>query len=347
MTEVNSFSPVRLALVGVGGHGQAMQDAVAETRAVDLRAVYDIDEQAMQETADRFGCDAAASYEAVLGRDDLEAVVLVTPNAVHRKQTEAAMEAGLHVLVEKPIANAVSDGRAMIEAADAAGRVLMVGHDMRRSRGSRKTRQLLEDGRLGKVISMEIHFSMDTVQRLPPDSWRLDPDQCPLLPIMQLGIHGIDLVQYFFRPMEEVSAFTRSVATPPDVVDSVAASFRTGDGVQGTLISNYCSQPTFEYRISGTEATLRSNAHKLWVRTTEETNMHGGGPAAMEDYSAYSHESYTRQMDAFARAIREGTDPETDGWVGLQALAVVEALQHSAETDTRQTVPDVRAPQTA
>lgn len=338
---------MRLGLVGVGGHGRAIQDSVEETDIVDLRAVYDVDETAMQEAVERFGCDAAASYEAMLERDDLEAVVLATPNALHRPQAEAAFEAGLHVLVEKPIANTVADGRAMVEAREAADRLLMVGHDMRRSRAPRKTRRILEEGRLGEVVSMEIHFSMDTATRLPADSWRLQPDQCPLLPIMQLGIHGIDLVQYFFRPMAEVFTFTRSVTTPSEVVDSVAASFRTEDDIHGTLVSNYCSQPTFEYRITGTEATLRSSAHKLWFRTKEDTNVHGGGGTEMEDFSAYPYESYTRQMKAFGRAVREGTDPETDGWVGLQALAVVEALQQSAEAGTLQTVPDVRSPQTA
>lgn len=347
MTESNSLTPVRLGLVGVGGHGRAMQDAIEETDVVDLRAVYDVDEAVMEEAVAQFGCDAAPSYEALVARDDLEAVVLATPNALHRPQAEAAFEAGLHVLVEKPIANTVADGHAMIETAEAADCLLMVGHDMRRSRAPRKTRRLLEEGRLGEVVSMEIHFSMDTVRRLSPDSWRLQPDQCPLLPIMQLGIHGIDLVQYFFRPISEVFAFTRSITTPPDVVDSVAANFRTRDHIQGTLISNYCSQPTFEYRITGTEATLRSNAHKLWFRRGEDTDVHGGGPAEMEDFSAYSHESYTRQMEAFGRAVRQGADPETDGWVGLQALAVVEALQHSVDTGTLQTVPDVRSPQTA
>jgi predicted dehydrogenase len=342
-----SSSPVRLALVGAGGHGHAIQDAIEDTEIVDLRAVYDVDETAMREAAERFEGDPAASYEALLRRDDLEAVVLATPNALHRSQAEAAFQAGLHVLVEKPIANTVADGRAMIEAAETADRLLMVGHDMRRSRGPRKTRRVLEKGGLGEVISMEIHFSMDTVQHLPPDSWRLQPDQCPLLPIMQLGIHGIDLVHYFFGPITEVFAFTRSAAAPPGVVDSVAATFRTENGLQGTLISNYCTQPTFEYRITGTEATLRSNAHKLWFQTGENTTKHGGGPAELEDFSAHSHESYARQMEAFGRAIREGTDPETDGWVALQALAVVEALRRSAETSARQTVPDVRSPQAA
>lgn len=324
-----------------------IQHSIEQADAVEMVAVYDVDTDAMRRAADRFACDAANSYEAILERGDLEAVVLATPNHLHRPQAEAAFEAGCDVLVEKPIANTVADGQAMHDAAERAGRILMVGHNMRRNRAPRKTRRLLDEERLGDIVSVEAHFSTDSAAQLDSDAWRLRPDQCPLLPVMQLGIHAIDLIHYFFSPIDEVYTFTRSVTTPPEVVDSVSAVFRTQEGVQGTLISNYCTQSTFEYRIAGTAATLKSNAHQLWYRTVEATDMHGGGPAEVDDFSAYWRESYVRQMRAFGRAVRGGTHPETDARVGLQALAVVEALQRSAETNSPQQVPRFRETQTA
>lgn len=311
-----------------------------------MAAVYDVDAGAMQQAAARCGCATAASYEALLQRDDLEAVVLVTPNALHRPQAEAAFEAGLDVLVEKPIANTVAEGLAMLEAAERSGRLLMVGHNMRRSRVSRKTRRLIDEGRLGEVVSVELHFSVPGLKHLPEDAWRLQPEQCPLLPVMQLGIHAIDLVHYFFGLIEEVFAFPRSVKAPPGVIDSVTAAFQTVGGVPGTLVSNYCTQETFAYRIAGTEATLQSNAHRLWYRRTEDTDMHGRGDAEVDDYAVHWQESYVRQMDAFGRAVREGAHSETDGRAGLQALAVVEALQQSVETHAPQSVPLLREIQT-
>lgn len=334
---------MRVAQVGLGGHGGMIQYSIEATDAVEMAAVYDIDADEMQQAADRFGCDAAASYEALLTRDDIDAVVLVTPNHLHRPQVEAAFAAGCDVLVEKPIANTVADGKAMVDAGENAGRLLMVGHNMRRNRACRKTRRMLEEERLGEIVSVELHFSADSAARLSEDSWRLRPNQCPLLPVMQLGIHAIDLMHYFFGPIEEVFTFTRSITTPPEVVDSVAATFRAAGGVHGTLISNYCSQTTFSYRITGTEATLESNAHRLSLRTTDATDMHGGGPAEVDDYSDYWRESYARQMQAFRDAVRTRTLPETDGRVGLRALAVVEALQRAAETQTPQSVPAVRS----
>ena len=78
------------------------------------------------------------SYEALLKRDDIDGVILVTPNAVHREQTVLAAQYGKHVFVDKPIANTIADGEEMIAACQKAGVVLMVGHHMRRSAGYRK-----------------------------------------------------------------------------------------------------------------------------------------------------------------------------------------------------------------
>lgn len=336
-----------MAQVGLGGHGGTIQYSIEATDAVEMAAVYDIDDAEMQQAADRFRCDTAASYEALLARDDLDAVVLVTPNHLHRAQVEAAFGADLDVLVEKPIANTVADGKAMVAAAEKSGRLLMVGHNMRRNRVCRKTKRLLDEERLGEIVSIEAHFSVNSTPRLTEESWRMRPDQCPLLPVMQLGIHAIDLMHYFFSPIEEVFTFTRSVTTKPEVVDSVAANFRTMDGVHGSLISNYCSQTTFAYRLTGTAATLESNAHRLSLRTTKDTDMHGGGPADVDDYSEYWRESYTRQMEAFGQSVRDRAHPETDGVAGLQALAVVEALQRAAKTHAPQTVPAIHSTQTA
>ena len=341
MKTSSQHAAVRLALVGAGGHGRTLQDAIADTDAAEMRTVFDVDQAALDEAANRFGVDPASSYEDVLRRDDLEAIVIATPNALHRRHTEAAFETGFHVLLEKPIADSVSDGRAIVEAAEDAGRLLMVGHDMRRSRVARRTKRALQEGVLGKVVSMEIHFSTDTAMHLNENSWRLESDGRSLLPMVQLGIHGVDLVQYFFEPMETVYAEARSITTPPRVMDSVAATFRTRDGIHGTMISNYCSKATFEYRISGTLATLQSSGHTLRIQKQQGAAEHGEETTRIEDYSDHTHESYARELKAFAQAVRGHAEIETDGWAGLQAIAVVEALQRSVETETSQAVPNV------
>ncbi len=189
---------------------------------------------------------------------------------------------------------------------------------------------------MGEVVSFEIHFSAANTRHLAADAWRLRPDQCPLLPVMQLGIHGLDLIHFLLGPIDEVYAFARSVTTRPEVTDSVTAALRIGDGPIGTMVSSYCTQVLFEIRIAGTDGTLRMTPHYDWFRSTEATDGRGDGPAETADFRAYDIESYARQMEVFGEALLNRVAPESDGWSGLQALAVVEALQQSIQTHAPQ-----------
>ena len=331
--------PVRLGLVGLGGHGGTIQRAAAAAEGMNVVAVYDPLEAAVQEAVERFDCEAAPSYEALLARGDLDAVALVTPNSLHRPQAEAAFEAGLDVFVEKPLANTVADGLAMIEAAQDAGRILMVGHNMRFGRSTQMARRTLAAGRLGEIVSVEIHFSSDNTKRLARDAWRLRPDHCPLLPVMQLGIHAIDLVHDLVGAVEAVYALTRSVTTEPGVVDSVSATLRLASGPTGTLVSNYCTPSFFQLRLAGTEGLLRCTPHQFWFQPASDADGEGGGPSEAHDFRAYDLERSVLMLNAFVQSVRQRTRPEVDGWVSLQAVAVVEALHRSAKSGNVERVP--------
>lgn len=332
--------PVRVALVGLGGHGRTIQAASDAAPGLAVAAVYDPVADEAEAAAEHFGCDAEPSFEALLARDDLDAVALVSPNFVHRAQAEAAFAAGLDVFVEKPIANTVADGLAMIEHAEAGGRLLMVGHNMRFRRTARRVKAIIDAGQLGDVATMEFHFSSDSALRLPPDAWRLRQDQCPLLPMMQLGIHGIDLVHYFLGPIREVYARARAVTTRDGVVDSIVATFGIDGGPHGALVSNYCSPVRFDYYLAGTEGALAGTAHTLVFtsRTGEVVEQH--------DESATPMASYTAQMQAFAESVRTRRTPETDGWSGVRALAVVEAMTDSIAQRAAVDVPVFRSQMT-
>ena len=293
-----------------------------------VAAVFDPNGDEADAAARRFGCAAAPSFEALIAHEDLDAVVLVTPNAVHRSQAEASIAAGLDVFVEKPIANTVADGRAMIEAAERARRILMVGHNIRFGRAARTAKQWLEEGRIGEVVSAEIHYSANNVQKGTHEGWRFQPGQCPLLPMMQLGIHAVDLVHYLLGPVEHVTARTRSVLTAPGIIDHVAGLLTVAGGVSATVISSYCTPDLFQVRLAGTDGVLLVD----WIPHRLTLLPHGNRTTAPEvhDYSDCEDEDLVAEIEAFAHAIRTRQPAETEGRIGLRALAVVEAMAESA-----------------
>jgi predicted dehydrogenase len=323
MTEIlpKLENPVRLAMVGLGGHGRTIQRAVAAVPALQVVAVYDPDASEARAAAERFGCGVAPSFRSLLERDDVEAVTLVTPNHLHRAQAVAALEAGMDVFVEKPLANTVADGRAMVRAAETKERILMVGHHMRWSRPARRARALVARGALGRIVSAEVHFSSDTARELPAGSWRLQPEAGPLLPMMQLGIHGIDLLHYLIGRVETVQARVASVTTTPPVVDHVAVLMGLVGGRSALLVTNYCTPVRFTWHLAATEGSLTGTPHTLSV-----TDRRGVVVETL-DVSADPCASYVEQMAAFAHVVRNRSSPESDGHTGLQALAVVEAIQ--------------------
>ena len=324
--------PTRVALVGLGGHGYTIQQACEDASNIHVVSVYDPNRREADEAAHRFSSRVAPSYEALIQDEDVEAVCLVTPNHLHLEQVVTALEAGKSVFVEKPIANTVSDGLVMVELAESKGLVLMIGHNMRFSYAARKAKEWIQAGRLGDIVSTEIHFSSDSAFGLHEDSWRNQPDLCPLLPVMQLAVHAFDLIHYLVGRIEEVTAVARSVVTRPGVVDSVASSFRLEGGGLGTMVSNYCTPLLFEYRIAGTEGLLQCTFDRFSYRSRD------GKVEEVNDYSDLTQDSYTKQMAAFGDAVRNFSVPETDGWVGLQALAVVEAMHVSSLSKEPQAV---------
>ncbi len=327
MSTAAPTSPVRLALVGLGGHGRTIQHAADAAPGVAVVGVYDPDEAEAALAAERFGVDAAVSYEALLATPGLDAVALTTPNALHRAQAEAAFARGLDVFVEKPIAHTLADGAAMIAAADAAGRVLFVGHNMRYGAPAAAARAALADGRIGTLVSFEVHFSSDTGTRLAPGSWRLRAADAPLLPVAQLGIHGLDLVHALLGPTASVGARARAVGLPAgapgDVVDSVVALVALDGGVLGTLVSHYCTPVRFAWTITGTSGALDGTPHTLVVTSCD------AAPETLVDVRGDGYESYVAEMAAFADAVRTRRTPESDGRSGLLALAVVDAMRTS------------------
>ena len=143
----------------------------------------------------------------------------------------------------------------------------------------------------------------------------------------QLGIHFIDAFHYLIGPINKVQCFARHAAMEGDVLDSTASLMEFESGVIGTMTSHYVTPAVFEIRVSGTEGIVTMYDQSLRLEIDK------GGKQAREryDYSDEGLESFILELEEFGDCILKGIKPETDGMVGLQALAVVEAMTLSVE----------------
>jgi predicted dehydrogenase len=319
---------VKIAQAGVGSHGRTIRSAVAKAKNLQLVGCYDVNQEESRTVAEEFQCRAARSFEELIADPEVEGVLLITPNHLHFPQVMAALAQGKHVFVEKPISTTVDEGLKMVDRARELGLTLEVGHNTRRRRPVRKAKTLLEEGRLGILVGVEANVSYNAGLTTTYPKWKVERDKCPLLPMTQLGIHYVDAFHYLIGPIAKVQCFARHAAMEGDVLDSTAALFEFESGVIGTMSSHYVTPAVFEIRISGTEgvATMFDQSLRLEIDK--------GGKQSRErfDYSDEGLESFILELEEFGDCIRTGRQSETDGVVGLNALAVVEAMTVSVET---------------
>jgi predicted dehydrogenase len=314
---------VRAALIGCGGFSQThTQAAIERTGRFQIVSCHDPDREAAEASARRWGARACASFEDALAADGVEAALLLTPNHLHRPQAEAALAAGKHVFVEKPMANTVADAMAMVRAAEAAGKILAVGHQTRRGRAFRLAAEAVRSGRLGRIVGAEAHFSHGGGKTLRPGAWRGDPARCPGLPLNVIGVHLADILNLLLGRPREVFAMHRRALVPANN-DCTTTLIAYEDPVVATLVSHYCTPQVHWLRVSGTDAVLEvleGGTHFVLFRDKFEIQRE------MITHGANLEEEF----DELARAIREGGPVETDGRAALWVVAIVEASVRSA-----------------
>jgi len=196
--------PVRYGLIGAGQFGRFCLDAYRSLDAVERVAVADADPAAAREAAEGAGVEACASVDAMLARDDVELVHVATPPWTHGEVSMRAIEAGKHVLCEKPIAIDLAEAGAMLEAAAARDRVLSVNLVMRYDPICEAVKRIVEEGLLGEPLH---GFFMNEAkdEPLPPDHWFWNRRFSGGV-FVEHGVHFFDLFEWWLGEGEVVAA---------------------------------------------------------------------------------------------------------------------------------------------
>ena len=318
-----------IAIVGTGMWGPRLAGA-ARRAGLELVTCFSREERKRGEFAERFGCEAAASFDEAIGHPGVEGVLLVTPNDAHEEQALACAERGRHVFVEKPIADSVEAGERMARACTEAGVTLMVGHAFRRLGAARRVKQLLEEGALGRVVLAEANMSLPG--SFKPEAWRAQRGRNPGGPIMQLGIHHADTLAYWLGPVRWASGRFAHVHSHADIDDVGVVTLELESGALASLAGSYVSPKTFLLRLYGTEAVLDYRTDfSVWPDAQAldgvTTLTLGGEPVGFDERDMLAEE-----LAEFGACIRGQAEPETGADEGIAALAVVrQALEAHAE----------------
>lgn len=210
---------IGVGLVGYKFMGRAHSNAyrqVARFFDVDpvphMAAICGRDEAGVSEAAENLGWESyETDYRKLIARDDVELVDVVTPGNTHKEIVLAALEAGKHVLCEKPLANSLSEAREMVTAARNAGTVNMVCFNYRRAPAVQLARKLIEEGRLGEIRHWRATYLQDFIMDPSfPLIWRLKREVSGSGALGDIGAHIIDLAQFVVGPISEVTGMTET-----------------------------------------------------------------------------------------------------------------------------------------
>jgi UDP-N-acetyl-2-amino-2-deoxyglucuronate dehydrogenase len=334
---------VGLGAVGLGRWARVLARAYAGSDVAELRSCYTRNPERRRSFAADFGCQEDESLDALLARDDIDALVITAPNDQHAPVIEAAAAAGKHVYTEKPVAVSLTDLRRIRDAVLGSGIVFACGHSARRLAGLRELKRILSSGLAGTPSMVEAVFGNERGLELKEGDWRADPVASPGGPLTQLGIHQIDNLQYLLGPALRVVAMGQ--APLPAIRNELAVGVLLEFGESlGYLGCNWLSPGTFTIDVYGTKARLRYELDFSWWSRSAETDAHtrlmrtvissdSADPDARvlseEPVALPSRDHLREEIEEFARAINGDAPVE----VGLdEAVSNVAVLQAAARS---------------
>jgi predicted dehydrogenase len=335
---------LRMAVIGLRGMGRQHVAGIAAHPHALLTAVADLDQENARQIAAAHQARAYADYQEMFAREELDAVAIATPHHLHAPMTLAALEAGLHVLVEKPLAIRISAGDRMVSLAREKGRVLAVGHNYRTFPGNVKLRQIVDSGQLGPIHRILWQWLENRPESYyDRDLWRCTWEHAGGGVLMNQTSHDLDLLCWLFGPPTEVSAAICNRAHRHQVEDTAIASIRFAGGALASVQLSTCDHRLNYRQIAGDHGTLlfqdEANANvnipqvfRLGIyrepvtRTIRESpNLIGQPEPEWRDVDCSDATSPTL-LESFIHAILDGSEPITDGQSALVTLELINAI---------------------
>ena len=253
---------LRVACLGMGWWSDVLADAIKRTNKIEIVSCYTRSPDKREAFAKKYGCKAVASYEDVLKDKSVEAIVNTTPNNAHLETTRAAAEAGKHTFLDKPIANSVSEGRAVADACRKAGVVLALGYQRRRESHFRYVKKQIDGGAFGKLVNAEANISRDRLGKIDLSSWRYQSQGMPGGVMLQIGIHYSDVLEYLMGPIVAVSGRLAQLVLPGDNPDVASLVLEHQNGAISTLNASYASASEYYLlNVYGKEASAYYDMH--------------------------------------------------------------------------------------
>ena len=338
-------TPLRVAVTGAGGEARWYSQAYQKSTLSELILMQDIDEAKAREQAERFGTRWTSNYNDLLA-SDADIIDVSTPNHLHREQTVAALEAGKHVICQKPMAPGVEDCQAMIDAAERTGKRLGIYMSALNDPFYHELKRMIQGGFFGIVSSVGYRGAhRGGYEAKDRSGWRGSLEKTGGGAFIQLAIHGVNLMQWILgEDIVDIAAKSTNRlckhSIGGDDLTHAVAEFE--GGAYGTFEAGYAAEGGL-FAIYGTKGSFvqAGNATMIWSEEPWESDMIHYTPKGGKDMTPLHDceipgarsklQGTCSQHEAFLTAVIENGPLPVPASAGMRDVAIVKAVYRSAE----------------
>jgi predicted dehydrogenase len=326
-----SGRPLNIAVIGLGWWGRIIVPLARTSAKLRVVRVADPAPEAAQFAAFQ-DVPLSKSLDEVLRDPQVQGVVLCTPHTQHTEQVVRAAQAKKHVFCEKPLSLSRLDVLRAMDACNANGVTLAVGHEKRFEPPIQEAMRLVKSGDIGTPLQIEANFLQDKFLLLPPDNWRLSAKEAPAGPMTATGIHLLDLSIGVFGPAERVFASVKTLGSQLVNGDTlgILVNFKSGGNA---LLSAILATPfdgRFAVYCNKGWVEVRDKAHPEAPQGWTLTVCRRGGEKTVKEYPAAK--AVLANLEAFAEAASGGAPYPVPQEQMVANVSALEAIFRSAQT---------------
>lgn len=307
---------MRVGIIGCGGIAGMHIAAYKGIDGVEIAAATDVDLERAVKVAGK--AHAYTDVNQMLSSEKLDGVSVCTPPKFHKDVVCTALNAGVHVLCEKPLAMNAKEGREMVECAQKAGKLLITAFCHRFHEPVVKARQMIQTGKIGKVVAFRNRFGgrADMTQ-----VWFSNPDISGGGTIPDTSVHSIDLFRYLVGDPVKVAGYIETTDRRYKVEDASTIMLQTTDGAMGTIEASWSTPGSANViEIYGTDGAIVIDYTLPHLKVME------AGKNEWQEIPNENPDRFRDQAKHFVDCVTNGSKPIVDGTDGLRAMEIIDAV---------------------
>ncbi len=316
--------PIQILLVGVGGYGQKLAQRIQKIPSFRITTCYHPDLRKAKSASQLFNCFPTNKIEQAFFHENVDAVIIATPDPSHSHYVQQAIDAGIHIFVEKPMFAKWEEVTSLYNKLTNYSKIIFTGHNMRREPAFQRIKKEYDQGKLGELVTFQINLSHGGAFNWNQDYWRVNPELCREGPLRVNGVHASDVLEYLFGSIDTVYAKLKRKGKHK-APDTGIALVKVGNA-WGSVSASWVVPSINHFQFQFTEAFINFDLETLQIRYGRDVNCVQTPTIKVKNEE---YDSRTEQLLEFANCISENLQPKTGWQEGIRAVAFVESCYRS------------------